>query len=258
MANQSDPSPRDSAAQYERVNDRALVPPSVAAIGEELRTDVAIDSGTLAKAIGGWRGIIDSSLPSLAFVISYLVAGQNLTVAIWVALGFGALIAILRLIRRQSLQQVLGGFGGVALSAWFASRSGNAVDFFLPTLLINGAYGLAFVVSNLVRWPIVGLVVGAATGDVTGWRRDPALTRVYRLATWVWAGMYVGKLIILMPMYALELVGLLGISKIVLGWPLMLIVGLWSYRLIKPALQAAHDRARAADQEAPQTSAESE
>ena len=230
---------------YTKPNDHALAPEPVAVLGEELREDVALDGGMLANAIGGWRGIIDSSLPSLAFIIVYLVSSQNLTLSIWVALGAGALIAILRLIRRQSIQQVLGGFGGVALSAWFASRSGNAIDFFLPTLLFNSAYALAFIASNLVRWPLVGVAVGAATGDLAGWRKDRDLYRAYRLATWVWAGMFIVKLIILMPMYWLELVGLLGISKIVLGWPLMLLVGLWTYRIIRPPLAAAHEREKA-------------
>lgn len=220
-------------------------------LGEELRTDVPIQSGMLANAIGGWRGIIDSSLPSLVFVIAYLVTSQNLTIAVWTALGAGAVIALWRLLRRQSLQQVLGGFGGVAISAFVAGKTGNAADFFLPGLLINVAYGMAFVISNLVRWPLIGLGVGAATGDPTGWRKDPELYRAYRLATWVWAGMFLARLAVQLPLYFLGLVGALGVAKIVMGWPIMLLVGLWSYRLIKPALADSHARAKAAAADEP-------
>ena len=56
------------------------LPGPIGSLGEELRTDVPIGSGMLADAIGGWRGIIDSSLPALVFVISYLATSQNLTV----------------------------------------------------------------------------------------------------------------------------------------------------------------------------------
>lgn len=221
------------------------LPGPISSLGEELRSDVPIQRGMLANAIGGWRGIIDSSLPSLIFVLAYLVTSQNLTVSVWCALGAGAVIAIWRLLRRQSLQQVLGGFGGVALSAFIAGRTGNAADFFLPGLLINLAYGMAFAVSNLVRWPLVGLGVGAATGDIAGWRKDAELRRAYVIATWLWAGMFVLRLVVQLPLYFAGLVGALGIAKIVMGWPIMLIVGLFTYRLVKPALASYHQRQRA-------------
>jgi hypothetical protein len=218
------------------------LPGPLSSLGEELRTDVPIQSNMLANAIGGWRGIIDSSLPSLMFIIAYLVTGQNLGTAIWTAIGAGALIAIWRLLRRQSLQQILGGFGGVAISAFVAARTGEAANFFLPGLLINLAYGMGFVISNVVRWPLIGVAVGAATGDATGWRADPVLTKAYRIVTWVWAGMFGLRLAIQLPLYFASLVGALGVAKIALGWPLMLLVGLWSYRIIKPALADAHAR----------------
>lgn len=233
-------------SQHSPVTPGMPLPGPIGSLGEELRTDVPIPSGMLADAIGGWRGIIDSSLPSLVFVISYLATSQNLTTSIYCALGAGAAIAIWRLLRRQSLQQVLGGFGGVALSAFIAGRTGNAADFFLPGLLINAAYALAFTISNLVRWPLVGLGVGAATGDVAGWRQDQQLRRAYVLATWLWAGMFALKLAVQLPLYFAGLVGALGVAKIAMGWPLMLIVGLVTYRLLKPALAGYHARQQAA------------
>jgi len=237
----------DSSTQDSLTKSAMPLPGPIGSLGEELRSDIPIQNSMLADAIGGWRGIIDSSLPSLVFVIAYLTTSQNLTISIWCALGAGAVIALWRLLRRQSLQQVLGGFGGVALSAFIAGRTGNAADFFLPGLLINLAYGLAFAISALVRWPLVGLGVGAATGDLTGWRKDPQLRRTYYIATWLWAGMFGLKLAVQLPLYFAELVGALGIAKIVMGWPLMLIVGLITYRLVKPALAAYHRRQREED-----------
>ena len=245
---EGDSSRSESTSEVDSLTKSSMpLPGPIGSLGEELRSDIPIQNSMLAHAIDGWRGIIDSSLPSLVFVIAYLTTSQNLTISIWCALGAGAVIALWRLLRRQSLQQVLGGFGGVALSAFIAGRTGNAADFFLPGLLINLAYGLAFAVSNLVRWPLVGVGVGAATGDMTGWRKDPQLKRAYYIATWLWAGMFALKLAVQLPLYFAELVGALGIAKIVMGWPLMLIVGLITYRLVKPALAAYHQRQRALD-----------
>ena len=70
------------------------LPGPIGSLGEELRSDIPIQNSMLADAIGGWRGIIDSSLPSLVFVIAYLTTSQNLTISIWCALGAGAVIAL--------------------------------------------------------------------------------------------------------------------------------------------------------------------
>ncbi len=91
--------------------------------------------------MGGWRGLLDSSLPSALFLVVYVVDGQQLAPAIWAAVAAGVVIAILRLVRRQSIQQVASGFIGVAFCAWLASRTGRAEDFYLPGLITNVAYG---------------------------------------------------------------------------------------------------------------------
>ncbi len=219
------------------------MPAAFEALGEELSSDIPVEKTMLANAIGGWRGIIDSSVPSLVFLIVYLTTQNKLTLAIWAAVIAGAIIAVWRLIRRQSIQQVLAGFFGVAISAFVASKTGSAVNFFLPGLLINVAYGLVLAISVLVRWPLIGFMVGAATGDPTGWRADPGLRRAYSAATWVWVGMFFARVVVQVPMYFLNLVGILGVTKIVMGWPLTLLAGWLTYRLVKPAMHNARERA---------------
>ena len=141
-----------------------------------------------------------------------------------------------RLVRRQSLQQVLAGFVGVAVSAFVATRTGRAEDFFLPGLLINIAYGTAFLVSILVRWPLVGVIVGALTGDLTGWRRDPDVRRVHTVASWVWVLLFASRVVVQVPLYLAGAVGALGVAKIVMGWPLFLLGAYVTYRVLRPVL----------------------
>ena len=78
----------------------------------------------LLEALGGPQGIADSSLPALAFVIAYTAGGSDLELAAWVAVGVGALMTVIRLARRETLQFALAGFAGVALSAFIADRTG--------------------------------------------------------------------------------------------------------------------------------------
>jgi len=193
----------------------------------------------MANAIGGWRGLIDSSLPGAVFLIVYVVNGNKLSQAVWAAVAAGAVIAVLRLVRRQSLQQVVSGFVGIAFCAWLASRTGRAEDFYLPGILINIAYAVGLSVSCLVGHPLLGYGVGAATGDVSGWRTVPEQRRAYSLATWFFAAVFATRVVVQVPLYLAGWVGPLGVAKLALGWPLFALAAYLSYRVITRARHEA-------------------
>ena len=216
------------------VDDAAPVDPGT----HETRADIKAEEALLARAIGGWRGVIDSGLPAAVFVTAYVISGNQLTRSVWCAIGAGALIAVWRLVRRESLQQVIAGFVGIAVSAFVAARTGKAEDFFLPGLLLNLAYGAAFLISILVRWPLVGILVGFLTGERTAWRRDPLLRRSYAAVSWIWVGMFFSRVVIQVPLYLAGWVTGLGIARIILGWPLFLGCAYVSYLVLRPTLVA--------------------
>ncbi len=193
----------------------------------------------MANAIGGWRGLVDSSVPGAVFLIVYLVNGNKLSQAVWAAVAAGAVIAVLRLVRRQSLQQVVSGFVGIAFCAWLASRTGKAEDFYLPGILINIAYAVGLSVSCIVGHPLLGYGVGAATGDITGWRRVPEQRRAYSLATWFFAAVFATRVAVQVPLYLAGWVGPLGVAKLALGWPLFALAAYLSYRVITKARREA-------------------
>ncbi len=214
-------------------------------IEHETIQDVEEEKVLLSRAIGGWRGLIDSAVPTLLFVIVYLVSGNQLGLSVWVAVGAAGLIAVWRLIRRESLQQVLAGLAGVAISAFVASRTGRAEDFFLWGLLTNVAYGTAFFVSILVRWPLIGVIVGLLTGKGTSWRADPELRRTYAAASWIWVGLFASRVVVQVPMYLAGWVAALGVTKVVMGWPFFLGAAYFTYLVLRPTF--AQRRARPAD-----------
>ncbi|MDA8434949.1 MAG: DUF3159 domain-containing protein [Actinomycetales bacterium] len=193
----------------------------------------------MAQAIGGWRGVVDSSVPGAVFLLVYLVNGNQLTAAVWAAVVAGGVIAALRLLRRESLQQVASGFIGIAFAAWLASRTGRAEDFYLPGILTNIAYAIGLSVSCLVGHPLLGYGVGAATGDLSGWRRVPEQRRAYALATWFFAAVFAIRVAVQVPLYLAGWVGPLGVMKLVLGWPLFALAAYLSYRVITQARKDA-------------------
>lgn len=189
----------------------------------------------MATAIGGWRGVIDSSVPSALFLLVYVLGGRNLAPAVWAAVAAGVLIAVLRLLRRQSVQQVASGLIGVAFCAWLVTRTGKAEDFYLPGLVTNVAYGLVLAISCLIGRPILGYAVGAATGDVTGWRRVPEQRRAYALATWFFVVVFAIRLVVQVPLYLGGMVEALGVARLVMGWPLFALAAFLSFRVISRA-----------------------
>jgi len=189
--------------------------------------------------------MIDSGLPSVVFVAVYVFSG--LRPALLAALGTGAVILVWRLLRREPLTQVLAGFAGVAISAYVSSRTGQARDFFLWGLIVNVAYGSAFLISLALRWPLMGVVVGAITGDPSGWRQDPDLRRVFAAATWVWVFVFGGRILVQVPLYLAGWVGALGVAKVVMGWPLFLFGAYITYRLLRPVFANRRSAEAAAD-----------
>ena len=179
--------------------------------------------------------LVDSGLPTVVFVSVFALAGQQLQPALLAALATGAVLAVLRLVRRDSVQNVVAGFVAVGIAAWLANRTGQAEDFFVPGLLINVAYGAAYLVSIVVRWPLLGILVGLATGEGMGWRSVPYLLRAYTLASWFWVGLFGLRLAVQLPLYLTESVVALGVARVAMGWPLFLLCLWLSWLVIKRA-----------------------
>lgn len=204
----------------------------------ETPADLRAESILLERAIGGWRGIIDSGLPTVVFVVAYLVTSENLGTSLVAALIAAGAIVLWRLLRHQPLQQIAFGFAGVLVSAGFAKYTGKAENFYFLGLLTNFAYGMAFLISILVGWPLIGVFLGFFTGKGTSWRKDPVQRRVLAAASWIWVGVFFGRLVVQAPLYLAGSVTALGIVKVVMGWPLFLGAAYFTYRLLGPTYRA--------------------
>ncbi len=176
----------------------------------------------LGTALGGPRGSAETALPMVAFVVAWMWRG-DLTLALWAAVGVTVALAAARALQRQTLQYVLSSVVATGLAAFFALRSGRAEDAFLPGILGSIAWGTAAFASVVLRWPVVGFMVGAgdpaARDDPFSWRRDPGMVRVCSRLTLVLVGLYVVRVGVMLPLYLVGNVALLGVAKVVLGWP---------------------------------------
>ena len=175
----------------------------------------------LSISLGGARGMIESALPFVGFTIAWLV-GRQLYPALAVAVGIAVLLAVVRLLQRQSVKFVVQAVIPTAIAALIAVRTGRAQDIFLPGILYNGALALLSVITIAVRWPLVGFLIGAAIGDPTGWAKDRGLVRMTSKLTAVLAVPYLTRFVVQLPLFLAGQVVLLGIAKVALGWPLLI------------------------------------
>ena len=180
----------------------------------------------LVEAVGGALGIAESVLPSAAFVATYTATGQQTQPALVAAVVLGALFGMARVVRRQTPQFALAGLVGIAISAYVVSRTGRAEDFFLPGLLANAGYALAYAISIAVRWPLVGVLVGIASNRGVEWRQDRGCVRAYSRASWVWVGLFSLRLAVQLPLYLTGAIVALGVTRVAMGVPLF-VVGIW-------------------------------
>jgi hypothetical protein len=231
---------------------------------ERGRTAPVFDRDVLLEQLGGWRGMVDASLPTIAFVVANGIGG--LRTGIWAAVGAALLVFLLRLLRKESIQQAVSGLFAVGIAVAIASASGQARDFFVLGIVRSMVVGVALLASIPFRWPLVGVAaeflapshVGSMAGHALPWNRartrggqapappagarertvperhwrdDPRLVRTYAWLTVLWAATFLLRGGVQWVLYLADEVELLATSSVVLGLPLtavVLAVTLWA------------------------------
>ncbi|CAN5239631.1 DUF3159 domain-containing protein [soil metagenome] len=185
----------------------------------------SVTQTALVESFGGKRGLLDSGLPAVVFVfVNSVVAAfasrdTALDSALASAVAVGAGVVLLRLVRKETLQQAISGFLGLAVAVWFARRSGEARGFFLPGIFINIGYGLLFLASSVIGRPVVGYVYAALEG-LQGWREDRRLRRVFAVASAGWGMVFATRAVVQGALYVMDRPGLLAAARLLMGWPL--------------------------------------
>lgn len=210
----------------------------VMADGEQTRDPIR-------EVLGGRGEALDAGLPSVAFLVVWLAAdplgfAQPVLAGGVASVVVAALVAAWRLRRGERPRAVAVGLLIAVIAATVALYTGRAQDFFLPRIAANAGSLVAWIASIAVRWPLLGLVVGAALRRPTAWRRDPDLLRGYSRASWAWAAQYLVRLAVFVPLWATDLVVPLGIAQIALTWPLVAVCVLVSWPLVRSALPPGH------------------
>ncbi|MFT4135189.1 MAG: DUF3159 domain-containing protein [Microbacterium sp.] len=198
-------------------------------------------------AMGGWRGILEAVLPSLAFLLLFMSTG-DLVLSLLVSVGAAAVFTVVRMLQRSPVGSALGGLVATAAAAGLALWTGRGEDNFVPGLITNAVYGTAFLVSALVGWSLIGLAAGFLLNEGTSWRTDARKRRVYFWLAIAWAALFYTRLGVQLPLYLAGDVITLGTLKLVMGLPLFapLLAVTWL------AVRSLHPPRRPAEQGRPE------
>lgn len=172
------------------------------------------------SAMGGWRGILESLLPSLAFVVLFTLKPEPLILALGVSVGLAAVFTVVRLLQKSPPSAAIGGLVAAAAAAGLALWTGRGQDNFVPGLITNAAYGTVILVSALIGWSLIGLAVGFLMGEGTAWRQDRRKRRAFFWLGIAWGGLFLARLAVQLPLYLAEDVTALGTLKLIMGLPL--------------------------------------
>uniref|UniRef100_UPI003A865D0B DUF3159 domain-containing protein n=1 Tax=Leucobacter sp. BZR 635 TaxID=3378705 RepID=UPI003A865D0B len=175
------------------------------------------------QAIGGVRGVVEAIVPSLLFVVLFVVT-QDARLSALVPGGLALLLVALRLIQREPVVSALSGMLGVGIAVIITLVTGRGVDYFLSGFIVNIAWGTGLLASILVGWPAVGLLIGMLDGDMRGWRKNRRVRRTALWLTVMWLGLFVARLAVQLPMYLAERVEALGVARIVMGVPFFAVI----------------------------------
>ncbi len=190
------------------------------------------DRDKVLAAFGGKKGLIDSGIPSIIFLITFNLK-DDLRTALYASVAVSILLTIIRLAKRDTVQHAFSGLIGALICAWFANRTGNPSDVFLPKLLTNLAYGSVYLIANLAGWPVLGLMLGPILGENLLWRNDPVRKAAYLRAGWLWVGMFFTRIAVQYPIYRSGNVNLLGTVNLAMGYPLFLATAYGSWLILK-------------------------
>lgn len=197
-----------------------------------------LDRESLMASLGGWLGIIQSSIPAALFVLVFALTKETVA-AVVVSLSVSTGFVVLQIITRKPLTQAIAGALGIALSAYLTLRDGgHPADYFVQGFITNIAYGSALAVSVLVRWPLIGFLVGLFKSEPLGWRTDKKLLRRAHLATMLFVALFSLRLLVQLPLYFAGQIEALGIARVAMGVPLYALCIWLSWLLLRSSISA--------------------
>ncbi len=169
----------------------------------------------------------DALLPPLVFLLVNSFLGLN--PAVILSLGLAALLGTIRLLRNQTWYYALGGLLAVAAASGLAILTRSATGYFIPSLISSTFLLLLAAGSLLAGKPLAAWASHLTRGWPLEWFWRQDVKPAYREVTIVWSGFFALRLIIQIILFRTGDAVRLGWTSTLLGWPVTVLVLVFSY-----------------------------
>ncbi|MFD3515384.1 DUF3159 domain-containing protein [Streptomyces sp. NPDC058657] len=215
------------------------------------KTPPAAPRPPLLESLGGTAGLLYSTVPVAVFVIALALLSTK--AAVIAAVGTGAVLTAIRLIRGERILAASGSLTGVLVAAGIVALTGSAKDFFLLGIWVAFAGFLATFGSVLLRRPLTGVAWNLLHGGTYAWREDRQVMRAHDVATLAAALVLGSRFVVKQWLYVQDATGWLAVAKIAMGTPLTVLAALvvgWAFRRTSKRLVKSRPAGPATPQEA--------
>ncbi|WP_430592883.1 DUF3159 domain-containing protein [Humidisolicoccus flavus] len=204
----------DSASTSDVISEKL----KATSLGSLMAQDQASPRAIL-EAIGGVRGLFESLVPGMAFLILYTFT-QDLWLSVLAPLALSVIFVTIRVIGKGHSMLAFAGLFGVGLSALLAILTNRPENNFVWGFVVNGAVLAVLLISLLARRPLIGLIVGSVVGKPKAWRIDANKKRIAWIATLMWLAVIAARLLVQVPLYFAEATEALAATRLIMGVPL--------------------------------------
>lgn len=177
--------------------------------------------------VAGRNNLLDSIVPPIIFLLVNAIWGFQY--AMWGSLALAGVIAVIRLLRGQSVLYALGGVAGVALAIVIVQVLGRAEGYFLPGIVIGGFTVLLCLASVLVGKPLVAWTSYIARRWPLDWYWHPRVRPAYSEVTWLWVVFFALRFVLQLNLFSGEAAGLLALVQFLTGLPATIVLLVVSY-----------------------------
>ena len=183
----------------------------------------------LADLVSGRLAVADGVIPPLVFVGANAV--WDLIPAAFTGVGSAIAITLWRLSRGKRLRFAVAGLAGTLLAVALALRTGSADDYFVPGIIIGAVTTVGMVLSIVARRPFVAWASWVARGWPLEWYWHPQVRPAYTRVTWLWLVFFGARTLIQAALYRAGSTEMLGLARVLLGWPALLVLLVATYVL---------------------------
>lgn len=178
---------------------------------------------------------IDALIPPVIYLLINNLMG--LKSAVLAALSIAILLAVFRLLKKESILYALGGITGVLFASGFALISDNAANYFLPKILGSAGLFILLTISIFIGRPAAAILSHLSRGWLFDWFMRGDVKPAYREVTIAWTILALLRMVLQIILYQRGNLSELGWASILLGFPatlfvliLTLVYGVWRLR----------------------------